>query len=699
MPSRLSPIFGLILGSSLPLTLTACGDDEGDDEAFGADVGVGTGEDTATTGFTTSDSGEDEVDTDSSSEDSGSTSDETDTGTETGDTDTDTGEADSGEDDSGGELLGERPVIYELVVRHFGNDNQTRAENGSLAQNGVGKFNDISDAAAAALVELGVTHVWLSGALRQASLTNYAGYDMPAEDPDAVRGRAGWLYAIRDAYDLSPDYALDPTMRAEEFAALLDRLHAVDLRVLIDLVPNHVARGYASVIQPATDFGLDDDQSVDFDPNNNFYYLPGEALSLSRPGSYNPAGFTFDGAYAPEDGAAGATPRRSASGPATASPAAESWYDSVRLDWGYDPEADLGEYSPTPDTWLKFDAIVAHWQAVGVDGFRVLHADLVPAEAWTWLIDAARARDAEVVFFADLAEPTDNDAALASPEDLLDAGFDAVDHDAGYAALKQIYQGAGSQSDYAAAMFALDDELRPRHTQYLEQHDARRLASPVVASPSPASASGFGSKAAGYQLAPLVYLYGDGPILVYNGQEVGELGAGAEGFGREDGRTSVYDYWSLEALSRWANGGAFDGGELSQDELALRHFYADLLALSQDESAVASNYWGLEYFNNPGVFGDCPDGFYSFARFEPGSGRAMVVVANFSPGASASGQLRLPEDLLEAVGFASEVGVRMVLDEGGTTDEQLFAGASSELASAGFSVSLGDQRAAVFVIE
>src|SRR5690606_18168994 len=161
------------------------------------------------------------------------------------------------------------------VVRHFGNTNQTRANNASLAENGVGKFDDITDVAIEQIAELGATHVWLTGVLRQATLTNYQGYGLPADDPDIVKGRAGSFYAVRDYYDVSPDYALDPTMRLAEFDALVDRLHAADLRVLIDLVPNHVARSYHSVVEPALDFGLDDDQSVLFTPDNNFFYLPG----------------------------------------------------------------------------------------------------------------------------------------------------------------------------------------------------------------------------------------------------------------------------------------------------------------------------------------------------------------------------------------------------------------------------------------
>ncbi|MCA9697806.1 MAG: hypothetical protein KC431_09805, partial [Myxococcales bacterium] len=595
--------------------------------------------------------------------------------------------------DTGGDPLGERPVIYQLTVRHFGNSNQTRAQNGGLAQNGVGKFNDIDETAVAELVAMGFTHVWLTGVLRQATLTNYQGYGMPADDADVVRGRAGWIHAVRDNYDVSPDYAQDPTMRLQEFDALVDRLHAANLRVLIDLVPNHVSRGYHSVIEPDLDFGVDDDQSVFFAADNHFFYLPGESLSLSKPAWYNPPGFTFDGAYAPEDGSVGHTPRATGNDVDSAAPGAGDWYDTVKLNWGWDFVAQIGDYQPMPDTWAKFDAIVAYWQDRGVDGFRCDAADRVPVEAWTWLIDQARNRDPEVYFLG--AAPGADNAAL---EALLDAGFDAVYHDAGYDTLKRIYQGAASHDDYATAMFAIDDDRRPHYAEYLENHEERRVASPVVNN-VPADDSGFGSANAGYQLAPLAYLYGPGPILFYNGQEVGDPGAGAEGFGAEDGRTTLYDYWSLPELSKWVNEGAFDGGGLAPAQVALRDFYGDLLALSQDPSALGSRYWGLEYFNNPGMFPDCPAGFYSFARFETGSGRLMVVVANFTPFQGASGPIRLPQDLLDAAGLAGAVEVRQVLDESGSVDVLVTSTTADTLPSAGFSADLPDQRAAVYIIE
>ncbi|MEM9456872.1 MAG: alpha-amylase family glycosyl hydrolase [Myxococcota bacterium] len=606
----------------------------------------------------------------------------------TGGTEEPTGDSSStGDDTTGGEELGDRAVIYQLVVRHFGNTNQTRAVDGSIDDNGVGKFADIDEVAIGELLDLGITHVWLTGVLRQATLTAYPG--LPADDPDIVKGRAGSFYAVRDYYDVSPDYALDPDMRLEEFDDLVDRFHAAGVTVLIDLVPNHVARSYASVVEPAADFGTSDDQSAFFDPGNNFFYLPGQSLTLTRPAEWNPPGFVFDGVFEPENGAPGSTPKVTGNNQATAAPSDTDWYETIKLNWGFDFTTGTGVYNPIPDTWQKMDAIVAYWQGRGVDGFRCDFAHFVPGEAWAWLIEQARMRDPEAYFLAE---------AFADLDGLLAAGFDAVYHDDGYDGLKRIYQGAGSQDDYATIMFGLGDDVRARYLQYLENHDERRIASPIEPMGGPDD-SGFGSMQAGYQLAPIAFLFSAGPILMYNGQEVGEAGAGVEGFGQDDGRTSIFDYWSLPALSAWVNGGAFDGGGLSAAQADLRNYYADLLTLSRDPSVVGSSYWGLEYFNNPGMFADVPDGFYTFARFEPGSARAVVVVANFAPGMSSAGPVRMPPELVAAIGLTGEVSVRRVLGREGRVEQEIATIDSGDLTTLGFLADVPDQTTFVYVVE
>ena len=276
-----------------------------------------------------------------------------------------------------------RPVIYQLVVRTFGNTNGTNEWNGDMATNGVGKLVHVDERALAALGELGVTHVWLTGLLQQATNTDHSGAGQPADDPDVLKGKAGSFYAVRDYYDVCPDYALDPARRMEELEALVDRIHAADMRVIIDLVPNHVARTYHSDIHPERDFGIDDDKSVFFSPSNNFFYLvdpPGQVLTLPEP-SHWPRPEGGDGTVDAEDGEPGDVPRVTGNNVTSPSPSESDWYETVKLNYGFDFTTGETAYDPVPDTWLKMDQIIAYWQEKGVDGFRCDFAHYVPVEA------------------------------------------------------------------------------------------------------------------------------------------------------------------------------------------------------------------------------------------------------------------------------------------------------------------------------
>lgn len=587
-----------------------------------------------------------------------------------------------------------RPVIYQLVLRLFGNTNETRRRDGTIAENGVGRFSDVDGTALAALRGLGATHVWLTGVPRQATLTDWSSVDpaLAADDADIVKGRAGSFYAVRDYYDVSPDYADDPARRREEFAALVTRIHDAGMQVVIDLVPNHVARSYGSIVHPERDFGIGDDPSAFFAPDNSFFYLPsGSPLALSRPPGWTIGDVSFDGRFGGEDGSAARPARVTGNNIASASPSASDWYETIKLNWGRNFVDGARDFDPVPATWRRFDEIIAYWQAEGVDGFRCDFAHFVPNEAWSYLIAEARRRDPEVFFFAEAYEDLGG---------LLGAGFDSVYHDAAYDTLKGLYLGRTSHEDLSALYNGLSEADRGRYLHYLENHDERRIASPIVTSGG-TDDSGFGGFRAGYQLAPIQYLYGSGPVLFYNGQEVGEEAAGIEGFGGDDGRTSIFDYWSMPRMIGWVNGGAYDGGGLAPERAALRAYYADLLALAQDESVRGAGYWGLEYYNDPGRFSDCPEGFYTFARFVPGSGRLLIVVANFAPGAASSGPVRIPLELADAAGLPSSRAftVRRVLDEGGAADATVAAATRSQLVTSGFSVSVPDQSSHVFVIE
>lgn len=589
-------------------------------------------------------------------------------------------------------------VIYQLVVRYFGNQNSTNRFAGTLEENGSGKFADINEEAIRSLKELGVTHVWLTGCLRQATLTDYSPLGLQADDPDTVKGRAGSFYAVRDYFDVCPDYAIEPAKRLVEFEALVARLHAAQLKVLLDFIPNHVARCYHSVIRPDLNFGDGDDTTRFFARDNSFFYLvdpPGRPTVITRPSSWNPPGVVFDGLVATEDGAPGRPPKATGDNCTSPEVGAHRWYETVKLNYGFNFTTGEAEYEPRPRTWSIMNEVIAYWQAKGVDGFRCDFAHYVPPEFWRYLISAARARDAGAYFVAEAYPWEGSGDPITHMRQLIDAGFDSVYDDAAYNMLKRIYVCAALQVDYEQTILCSPVE-RYRLLQYLENHDERRIASPLVHGHD-AHHSGFGSAEAGYQLAPLQYLQSRGPVILYNGQEVGETGGGLKGYNQDDGRTTLFDYWCMPELSRWVNGHRYDGGRLTDEERALRSYYRDLLSLCQDESAVAEGHWALKYYNRPERFADCPSDLFSFARFAPASGRMMVVAANFRGGSSIEGRLRLPPELIAAGGLPQRVRVRIVLRRA-ACDELVTETESAALASEGFRFEMPVQSSAVYII-
>ena len=594
-----------------------------------------------------------------------------------------------------------KPVIYQLVVRYFGNTHTRNQLNGSLGVNGCGRFAHINAAALAAIKQLGITHIWLTGCLRQATLTDFSSVGLPPDDPDVVKGIAGSFYAVSDYFDVCPDYATNPANRLSEFDALVNRIHSAGMKALIDFVPNHVARGYRSVVRAGISFGIDDDTTQFFHRDNHYFYLvdpPAQQLQLSAPEHWTPPdGFAVDGKFAHEDGVPGRPPKATGNNVTSSAPSADDWYETVKLNYGYDFVARVGHYSPTPRTWTTVDQILSYWQARGVDGFRCDFAHYIPPEAWAFLINKARIRNSDTFFIAEAYPFPGSGDPIVELRQLVDAGFDAVYHDESYDRLKLIYQGREGQDHYDQTMVFLPLEESTHAVEYLENHDERRIASPI-SNEGDTSQSGFGSADAGYQLAPLQYLYGAGPVLILNGQEVGEPGAGSEGYSVDDGRTTIFDYWCMPEFSKWVNGHAYDGGELSSTQRTLRRFYADLFALCQDPSIRADGYWGLKYFNRPEMFPDCPTDLYTVARYQTGAGRLVIVAANFRPHSMLNGRVRIPQELATAVGLAENTSVHLLLDRDGANDIVVLEETRRSLVEAGFPIAIPNQSTHVYLI-
>ena len=549
-----------------------------------------------------------------------------------------------------------RSVIYQLFVRHFSNPCETRNPHGTKAENGCGTFAGINEAALRSLRELGVTHVWLTGAIEQASATAYPG--RPADDPDILKGLAGSPYAIKDYFDVCPDYAVDPAKRLDEFKELVERCHAAGLRVLLDFVPNHVSRAYASDVKPELAFGTKDDRSVFFARDNNFFYLqadhPGGGPPLRLPTQGKPG---CDGLFDGERTIGRVTGNNVASW----APSEGDWYETVKLNYGHDytrgrdttalpgPQA---RPEGVPDTWRKMDAVIAYWQGLGVDGFRVDMAHMVPLPFWRWLLARAHERRAGSLFMAeayndDPAKLTDGNVL----EELLGAGFDSVYDDAAYDILQQMHEGPKWANDLDAAVRP-GSEFFDRALRYGENHDEVRLA-------NPAHWGGHGA-GVGRAVCPVLFALGKGPVMIYNGQETGEPAAGAEGFGGDDGRTTLFDYWSLPELQKWANGGRFDGGRLSPAQRDLRKFYGDLLGHVQRPALQAGGWYGLNPANatNP-AFGRLPgenaSGHWllAFLRHAPESRDTLLVVANLHGSETIQGaRILVPADAQRWAGLA-----------------------------------------------
>ena len=170
----------------------------------------------------------------------------------------------------------EKIIIYQVFTRLFGNSNTRCKKNGFIDDNGCGKLADFTTKALGEIRNLGATHIWYTGIIEHATQTNYSRYGIRPDHPAVVKGKAGSPYAIKDYYDVDPDMANSIPDRMKEFENLVKRSHKANLKVIIDFVPNHVARQYKSDAKPegVIDLGENDDQNVAFNPQNNFYYIP-----------------------------------------------------------------------------------------------------------------------------------------------------------------------------------------------------------------------------------------------------------------------------------------------------------------------------------------------------------------------------------------------------------------------------------------
>ena len=495
----------------------------------------------------------------------------------------------------------QKPIIYQLLPRLFTNYNANCVPDGSLARNGSGKLADITDEVLAAIKSLGVNHVWYTGVLEHAQCSDYTAYGITRDNPHVVKGKAGSPYAIKDYYDIDPDLAVNVPGRREEFDALVKRTHDAGLKVIIDFVPNHVARRYHSDVPDApADFGADDDTSMGFSPKNNFYYIPRQLFAPNVDMGSGKEAYTEFPAKATGNDCF------------TAFPGPCDWYDTVKLNYGVDPYNGSRHFAPVPDTWHKMLAILRHWAAKGVDGFRCDMAHMVPLEFWQWAIADVKQRHPEIIFIAEMY-----DTALYRPFINI-GGFDYLyDKVNLYDTLRGI-QTANFSAAQLTGCWQVVEGIGDHMLNFLENHDEQRFGSRFYA----------GDPAKAVPSLVVSAIIGRGAMMVYMGQELGEKAADAEGYSGLDGRTTIYDYWSLDTLRRWLDNGHPSTALLTDREKILRDKYARILSLCNTEPAIyLGRFFDLMYVNyqNPSLN---PHKQFVFVRNY--ADETIVIAVNFS---------------------------------------------------------------------
>lgn len=537
-------------------------------------------------------------------------------------------------------------VLYQMFTRLFGNTNSTNQPWGTIEQNGVGKFNDINEAALKGIKELGASYVWYTGILHHAVIRDYSAYGISLDDPDVVKGRAGSPYAVKDYYSVNPDLAVDPAKRLEEFQALINRTHAQGLKVIIDIVPNHVARHYQSLHKPegVEDFGANDDTSVEYKRDNNFYYVVGQPFQVPvAQNGYQPLGGE---AHPLSDGKFDENPAKwTGNGSRLAQPDFNDWYETVKVNYGVKPDgsydfdtlpADYADKSvqehaafwqgkDVPNSWLKFRDIAFYWMDKGVDGFRFDMAEMVPVEFWSFLNSSIKTKNPKAFLLAEVYNPKlYRDYIRLGKMDYL---YDKVEM---YDSLKLVMQGKGSTDAIASVQQGMAD-IEHHMLHFLENHDEQRIAAPEFA--------GDANKAKPAMVVSA--LISSSPTMLYFGQEVGETGALDSGFG-DPSRTTIFDYAGVPAHQNWLNDGKFDGGKLTAEQKQLREFYATLMTLSATEAVFNGAYQELHSINKSTT--GYSDSTYAFSRFDDKT--KVIVASNFSTTAT-SFALKLPADLLQ----------------------------------------------------
>lgn len=470
-----------------------------------------------------------------------------------------------------------KPIIYQILPRLL-NKCENCTPNGDITVNGSGKMEYFTPKVLANIKKLGITHIWYTGVIEHAHATDYSQFGITPDYPCIVKGKAGSPYAISDYYDIDPDIAVSVPDRMKEFEQLVARTHKAGMKVIIDFVPNHVARRYASDVKPAgiDDFGVHDDQTKFFDPANNFYYITRQLFAPSIDmGDGDNAYIEFPA-------------KASGNDCFTAFPNSNDWYETVKLNYGVDYGDRSHHFDPVPDTWMKMLHILRYWAAKGIDGFRCDMVFMVPLEFWEWAIPQVKQHYPDIIFIAEIYD-------VALYRDFLSRGhfdylYDKVNL---YDTLRGI-QCSNFSAAQLTSCWQTVEGIGPKMLNFLENHDEQRFASEQYA----------GDPALVIPSLVVSATISTGPMMIYAGQELGEAAVDAEGFSGHDGRTTIFDYWSIPTLRRWFNGGEPGVAKLTARERWLRDLYARVLNLCNKEKAISDGaFFDLMYVNyhNPSL--------------------------------------------------------------------------------------------------
>lgn len=540
-----------------------------------------------------------------------------------------------------------KKVVYQVFTRLFGNTNTTNKPWGTIEENGVGKFNDFTDKALQEIKNLGVTHIWYTGVPHHALVRDYTNIGISNDDPEVVKGRAGSPYAVKDYYSVNPDLAVNPANRLQEFESLIARTHKNGLKLLIDIVPNHIARKYEGKNNPkgVKDFGAEDNISVEYDRNNNFYYIPEQRFEVPTSDDYRP----LNGESNPLiDGKFEEYPAKwTGNGSRLAKPDINDWYETVKVNYGIRPDGskdfpelpngfekksykehfDFWKDKDVPSSWKKFRDIALYWTAKGVDGFRYDMAEMVPYEFWSYMNSSIKMKNPNAFLLAEVYNPNEyrNYIFLGKMDYLYDK-VETYDH------LKAVIQGKTTPDGLTDIQNRMRD-IEHHMLHFLDNHDEQRLASPEFA----------GSGEKGKPLMVISTTLSSSPTMIYFGQEVGEAGNEDAGFGRRS-RTSIFDYVGVPNHQRWMNNGKFDGGQLSKSEKELRDFYKRLLNFTIKSEALMGKFQEIQSVNrkDSSTYGQ---NVYSFVRWS--ANEKLIIVSNLSPDINEMFDLKIPADVIK----------------------------------------------------